>query len=218
MKLTLLSTLLFISFALSAQIKKGSIFIGGDISFSGNKTSAENNTPANTSTSNNAGILSAGFAVKDNLIVGVKVLYSSGKSKNNNPSYNNSTSAAGGGLWLRKYYPLSKAFYLFVDGGINVQGTKSDQEQTPNYNYYKTRGININAVILPGITYQMRKNFFLEASLNNLFSAGYTNNKNEQKDGIGNSYSYKQSYYGISSSIGSGSNPLQVGVRWIISK
>ncbi len=218
MKLTLLSTLLFISFTSSAQIKKGSIFLGGDISFNGNKTSSQNNTSYNFHSSNIGLSISSGIAIKENLIVGIKLLYSSSKSKDNTPSYNVSASAAGGGVWLRKYYPLSKAFYLFIDGNINIQGLKTHNEQLSNFNYNKSSGININLGALPGITYQMKKKFFLEASLNNLFNAGYSRNKIEQKDNLGNLYNYKQSNYGISSSIGNGSNPLQIGARWIISK
>jgi hypothetical protein len=44
----------------------------------------------------------------------------------------------------------------------------------------------------------------------------YSHSKSEQTDSFGNVTKQSANNYGISSSLGNNTNPLQLGVRWII--
>jgi hypothetical protein len=219
MKLTILSILFFsASLTLSAQINKGSLFLGADLSFSGAKVTNEANTYPYFNKSNNISIaVSAGKATKENLLFGVRILYSSGTNQQDTPYYKNTSRAAGGGIWARKYYTLSKNFYLFLDGSMNVQGTSAEQTPIPQNGYYKYNGLYASLAVYPGISYQVQKSFFLDLAISNLASLNYSNTKQEWLDSQNKTYSYNSTSYGISTSVAS-SNPLQIGARWVIAK
>jgi hypothetical protein len=219
MKSTITSLLVLITVASSAQIKKGSIFLGGDLGFSGGSTKPVENMPVTESKSTGFNISPlVGKAIKDNLIAGVGLYYSSNTLKQTAPNAVNksTTNYYGGNVWLRKYYDLSKSFYLFLNTSLNVNISDQKTDYNPGPNLSKAKGFGINANIYPGVAYQMRKRFFLEASLNNLVSLNYGRTKYERKDELGNNSSYISKNYGFSSSIANGTNPLQIGVRWII--
>ena len=219
MKITFLSSLLFLSIYTSAQIKKGAIFLGGDISFGGSN-STNNLSPTQTSNSTSFGIgINAGKAVKENLIVGVKVGFSSINYKQD-PTLTtfskDELNSFGGGVWLRKYYTLSKAFYVFADASLTSNFGKRNQQYNQPVYQINQKSTNLSLTLFPGIAYQMRKRFFLEASLNNLLSIGYAHNTYKQTDsnGVLINSNTSNSYSGA---IGFGnSNPLQIGARWIL--
>jgi hypothetical protein len=217
----ILSVLFLFSFSLSAQIKKGAIFLGGDLGFSGGSIKPVENTPVLESESTGFNISPVvGKAIKDNLIAGVGLYYSANNLKQTAPNSvsEDKTNYYGGNVWLRKYYTLSKSFYLFLNSGLNVNVRKKRTEFNQVPNSSKATGFGVSANINPGVAYQMRKNFFLEASLNNLVSLNYVRTRYEAKNGLGLTSSYITKNYGISSSIANATNPLQIGMRWIIAK
>ncbi len=218
MKITFLSSLLFLSIYTSAQIKKGAIFLGGDISFGGSNTT-NNLSPNQTSNSNSFGIgINAGKAVKENLIVGGKVGFSSINYKQD-PTQTFSKdelNSFGGGVWLRKYFTLSKVFYVFADAAMNANFGKRDQQLLQPSRTVKENSTGVSLTLFPGVAYQMRKRFFLEASLNNLVTIGYSHNSYKQTDQSGTIIT-NNVYNSYSGTIGFGnSNPLQIGARWIL--
>ena len=221
MKIVLLSILLFISFTSFAQIKQGSIALGGDVSFSGGNYSSSQ--PNSGSQNNYGGSISllAGKAVKENLFLGGGVNYAGAKNKSTSSTSEVSeqnSHAYGAFIWTRKYYPVLKSFYLFINGNLGVSFNNYEQKSTGALTQKQT-GTTISAAILPGISYQMKKNFFLDAAINNLANVYYSTSKTNFKDNQGNTSSTtKNNNWGFSSSIGNGTNPLQIGMRWIISK
>ncbi|MBL0357558.1 MAG: outer membrane beta-barrel protein [Chitinophagaceae bacterium] len=221
MKSTFLLTLLLVSITSFAQIKKGAYSIGADVLFAGNKTTYTN---SNNSDQKNTAILlsfTAGKAIKDNLFVGAGISYLSQNSKSaytGNASSEQKFNSIGGSLWVRKYYPVLKSFYLFVNGGLSVAGISGENISSAVITQ-KQSGISMQANLYPGISYQMHKNFFLDASINNLLSLSYSKTKTDNKDNQGATTSTaNSSNYALASSIGSGTNPLQIGIRWIIQK
>lgn len=221
MKIVLLFSLFFISVTSFAQLQQGSITLGGDVSFSGGNSSS---SQTNSGSQNNYGggiSLLAGKAIKENLFLGAGVNYSGAKNKYsssaNGVSEQNSH-AYGAFIWTRKYYPLLKSFYLFINGNLGVSFSSYEQKSTGALTQKQT-GTAINASILPGVSYQLRKNFFLDAAVNNLANVYYSTAKTNFKDSQGNTTSTtKNNSWGFSSSVGNGANPLQIGMRWIISK
>ena len=213
MKFNLLIITLFIFSVSNAQIKKGNLFIGGDVYLSISNATNINANNENTHSSSFGFSPSIGWVTKDNLVVGATIL-TNFTNNEYSPYGSNKSYRIGAGIWMRKYLPIGKSFYLFGNGMLAAQPVysyNSNSTQPGN----KERGFSINVNVVPGIAYQVNKGLFLEAALNNLFSLGYTktnieyqNANNINSKGVTNSFV-------LSSGIGS-SAPLQVGVRWMI--
>lgn len=226
MKLTLLTALLFISFSSFAQIKKGAIFIGGDIGLSGNNSKVESGLAESSGTTSVFYFSPvAGACIKDNLLLGAGLYFSNNVQKQNNVYDNQQASAKikthnyGLRFWLRKYYPLSKSFFLFLNGDVSGGiGRRSDNNNPAIFSNATMNSVSISISAYPGVSFQMKRNFFLDASLNNLLSSNYNHEKFKQTNVDGTVITRTNKNYGFSSSIGNGSNPLQLGVRWIIAK
>ena len=217
MKFILLVICLSTSLFLNAQIKKGVIFIGGDLQiYSSNTTS----TNPNQYTSKNNGIIfspNIGWVVKENLVAGVSLLLSFSNNEQQNASYQNKGNRIGGGIFIRKYMPLGKSFYLFGNAALNGQSiyNKYIYVQQP---YYSTeKGYAINAILIPGVAYQLKKSVFLELALNNLISLGYDRKNTDDHNTDGNIYKTVSNNYSLYTSLGNGV-PLQIGLRWMIAK
>ena len=213
MKVKLLIITLFIFSLSNAQIKKGNLFIGGDVYLSISNATNINANNENTRSSSFGFSPSIGWVTKDNLVVGATIL-SNFTNNEYSPDGNNKSYRIGAGIWMRKYLPIGKSFYLFGNGMLAAQPVysyNSNSIQPGN----KESSFSIDINVVPGIAYQVNKGLFLEAALNNLFSLGYRrtiieyqNANNTNSKGVANSF-------GLSSGIGS-SAPLQVGIRWMI--
>lgn len=215
MKKTLLLSffLVAICFSVTAQIKKGATLLGVDLGFNGSTFKMEFTGGESKSTSNgfNASLL-LGKAIKDNLFVGGAVSFSSSTLKQGNPETKQTTKTYGASIWSRKYFPVFGPFSAFVNGSLY---TNIGNTENPDNNPSKTNNFGLGISIYPGISMQLKKSFYLDASLNNLANIYYNHTKGEG-DGIGGPLVQTSSSYGVSTSLGNGSNPLQLGIRWII--
>ncbi|MEP7106580.1 MAG: hypothetical protein ABI760_01335 [Ferruginibacter sp.] len=216
MKINLLVISLFTSLLLNAQIKKGALFIGGDISVSGSKFKSPENNPTTSKNNSYTFYPSMGLAVKDNLIVGGKLLLSYYNNEQN-VYYSNKGNNIGAGIWIRKYLALGKSFYLFGDAGISGQSVYRKQTTMQQPDYFKEKGFSIGAGIFPGLSYQVKNSLFLEAALYNLISVGYERKNTEQGTQGGTFTKGVNNSFNMSTSLGNGM-PLQIGIRWIIAK
>lgn len=116
---------------------------------------------------------------------------------------------------MRKYLPIGKSFYLFGNAMLSAVSVRNTSLAAPQSGFYKQKAYSINAMVVPGITYQVNMHLFLEAALNNLLTIGYERSNIETQDGNGNNTKGVTNFFNLSSGIGS-SAPLQVGVRWMI--
>ena len=107
---------------------------------------------------------------------------------------------------------MYKSLYAFVNGSLGASASKDER----NIVNTKTNDFGVAVNLYPGISLQVKKSFYVDASLNNLANISYNHSTTEQKDGLGNTVSYTSSNYSVSTSLGNGSNPLQLGIRWII--
>lgn len=206
--------LLAISFSLSAQIKKGSTLLGADLGFSGSnfKTEYVSNEVKSSSNGFNVALL-YGKAIKDNLFIGGSVSFASSTLKQGNPETEQTSKSYGASVWTRKYFPVYGPLYAFVNGSLYATIGKNEN---PNSNPEKTNSLGLGVGIYPGISFQLKKSFYLDASLNNLANIYYNHTSGDQTDPSGNTVKQTSSSYGISTSLGNSSNPLQLGIRWII--
>jgi hypothetical protein len=204
-----LFSFLIIAATVNGQIKKGALFLGGQLGVSGQTTKNEN-SPDLKST----GITFSpafGKAVKDNLIIGFDINYGHTKVQNYYPETQTSN-AYGAGFFIRKYRELGKGFYLFAQG--RAGGSYNNQEyknssQVPVDN--KSNGYTIGIAVYPGVSYAITHKLQLETGFNNLAYLEF--NHNEQSV---NSNPYtKTNGISLGSSLSNFSG-LTVGFRFIL--
>ena len=206
----LLFGILFLASYAEAQIKKGTLFLGGGISAGIGKQ--ETSTDQNKS--DGISIYPAiGRAIKDNTVIGIKAGYTS-----NNQHVNQSSQffdAYSAGLFLRRYLGLGKSFYLFGEASVNYFHEKYKSAPVPDYgNKSTSNGVSLD--FLPGIAYAVNKRIHLELALNNLvnFSMGKTRLE-YYSNGVS---SYSKSWNAQFSTNLSTSAPLSVGFRFVLGK
>lgn len=193
------------------------MFIGGDIQISGSNATNSDPNQNTSKTSSGSFSPSIGWVVKDNLVVGGSLLLSFYNNDQQSSTIYNKGNRIGAGIYMRKYIPLGKSFYLFGNAALSAQSIYSKYAIVQQLYYYQEKGYSINATLIPGVSYQFKKCLFLEAALNNLISLGYERRNTEGQNQNGNYYKGVTSNYNLSSSLGSGV-PLQIGLRWMIAK
>ncbi len=200
----------------NAQIKKGSLFLGGDIGGS-TQTTKRNGTKV----SSQDGLTISpvfGKAIKENLILGGDIGFNLYEN-NNNPSSTTfsgqKNNSYGAGIFLRKYKPIGKSnFSMFLQGrfGINYN---SIEYSNPSSNFDKTKRYTVGVSVYPGISYTVSKRLQLETGFNNLLGLNYFTEKRE----VSNTFPYTEKTNGISinSSLNNISS-LYLGFRVLINK
>lgn len=208
--------LIFIAFAFagaaSAQITKGSIFLGGDVSGATQKTKSENETISKQSGINISPVF--GKAIRNNLVLGVNVGFNI--LNNDVPPSNGEYESKGynAGLFLRKYKNVGTGgFYIFIQGGLGVNYYHEKRE-----NYYaifdtfKRTTVGLNAY--PGISYAISKKLHLESGFNNLLRLDYMHEKGERGNPLA---AYRTNGLSLTSSLNNFSS-LYLGFRVLIGK
>lgn len=214
MKIYLLTICLFISSLVHAQINKGAIFIGGDLGIYGSNTSSENPNEYASKSNQYYFYPSVGKAVKDNIVVGGNLLLSFTNSTQQPYNNKSKTNRIGAGIFIRKYLPIGKSFYLFGNAALNGQSIYNNYS-TPQIPTRKETGYAIGATLIPGVSYQLNNCLFLEVALSNLITLGYQQLNAQDENAGGGIYKSSSKSFNFSSSLGSGV-PLQVGLRWMI--
>jgi hypothetical protein len=218
-KLTLLFffTTYILSTTIHAQIKKGSVFLGGDIGGS-TQTTKRNGTEVNSQ--DGLTILPLfGKAIRENLILGGEAGFSlyNNKNKDFNPGSNSQqkNNSYQAGVFIRKYKQIGKSgFSMFLQGRLGFNYFRN--EFSSSYQATdKTKRYTIGISAYPGISYAVSKRLQLETGFNNLLNLNYFTEKKE----IGGSLGYTDKTNGI----GFGSNlnnisSLYLGFRVLINK
>lgn len=208
----IIAAALFVTPALNAQIKKGAVFLGGDIGGSSQKTKT-----GGTITNKQEGLNISpvfGKAIKENLILGGNAGF--GLYENNTGTSTNfqRSSSYGAGIFIRKYKPIgNSSFSMFLQGGFGVN-YNSNEDVSPFSNFYKTTRYNIGISVYPGMSYAVSKRLQLETGFNNLLSLNYFTEKRENNTVPG---TVKTTGVNISSSLNNISS-LYLGFRVLINK
>ena len=182
MKANFLLSLILVSCSFTicnAQIKKGTISLGGDLSFYTNSSSTQGSS--DNSKQNNLNLSpSIGKAVKDNLVFGIDLSYVHSFSKSENNIVKNSGNSFNAGVFLRKYLTLGKGFYLFGQGTAEVgYGTAKTSYQNSSMYKSETKSFGTALAFYPGASYAISKKFQVEAGFRNLVYAGYSHSEQE---------------------------------------
>lgn len=215
-KIYLLAVLCILSLTSIAQIKKNSILLGGDFSYSTNNSQYLNNK---SEVSYGYLGIAIGKAFKQNSVIGISAsasptLHSNYINGNDTFQIKNNNYSAG--LFYRVYKQLGKDFYLFgnADASYRISNEKSEH-QSPNKDYERKRkGATIG--VSPGLSYQLFKKLQVELTLPSLINISYFNSKYEddQLPGTIN----KEKNFSISSNFFGTSilGDLGIGFRFIL--
>ena len=208
------------SFLSQAQIRKGSIYFGGDINYTSQKEEVLNSTPGGA---NNEGKVNfttfspaIGIAVEENVFAGIDFTYSNSEAENSSLSNNYKNKSIGAGVFVRRYFPVANKFYLF--GQVRLGYYNRDYNQTSMFSSETTQedSWGLQAGIVPGLSYNVYKSLYLELGLNNLLQIQYENTDRTRTFGGGGRSSSEIKNFSVGSSLSN--SPLNIGVRFILPK
>src|SRR5215213_1376453 len=108
----LLSLSFYFFSSVNAQITKGSIFLGGDIGASTQKSESMSVLNKQSGFSISPVV---GKAIRENLVFGIELSYAFSKTQYTDQEQK--INSYGSGIFLRKYKPIGKSgFYIFLHG------------------------------------------------------------------------------------------------------
>jgi hypothetical protein len=195
------------------QFKKGSVLLGGDVSFGMSKTENLNNPTQKT----NAFTFSPVFAkaTRDNLFIGGSL--SLGVSKSIfNVNGEAKTQTYYMSVFARRYKSIFGKINAFVQGGISGGRIVTKNMQGVDYKS-EGKGVSVFASITPGISVSVSKKLFLEAGFSNIAAVSYDRNK-ETGYNFGSTIDRKNSSFSFSSSLSTSTGGLFFGARFILPK
>jgi hypothetical protein len=218
MKRIFLSSLaVLIVFLSQAQIKKGTVFIGGNINFyhQSAKTDDSIYLPAYPSSSFTF-YPSVGWAIKDNLVFGIVlgIGYQKNVISNLSPNYYNQQNTYSGGVFLRKYKVLGSGFSLFGQTNLAFDyGKTMYHADTTQSQETKIYGGSLN--FYPGVAYSVNRHWQLETGLPGLVHLSYTHLKVTGETPISQTAHYASNTFNAGTTL---SNYFQfsVGLLYII--
>jgi len=199
-KLYILSVIaILISFSVvNAQINKGSLFLGGNIGFNSSHSVADDNS---VSYKQDGFTISPtiGKAIKENLILGAGLIFFYNKYRQGPTNINDyqKSNGYGANVFLRRYKGIGKNFYIFLEGTLGGNYTKSYNSPLTSYNNYKRTSFGLGAT--PGISYAVSKRLQLELGLNQILSVDYTHEKGDK--GVNYGVPYKSNSFSITTSL-----------------
>jgi len=206
-----LITLVSFSFMASAQFGKGSVLLGGQLSYNSSESPFYPGSDQSYTHSGNFGV-SVGKAVSENAVLGINLNFSPYSTNsyysntNNLLEYSYNTYSAG--VFYRVYKTLGKEFYLFGEAGAAYIGMHSTSKDVSNQISASGSSNGASAYFMPGIAYKISKNFFLDLSIPNVFNFYYLGGS------ASNSYGGHTSTVSVSTSLSSNPlNALSIGFR-----
>lgn len=222
-KITLLSlAFILVASIANAQIQKGSIFLGGSLNFSSDKSNLTSTNNSESINSNWAMRPQIGKVFSNNKIAGV--FLNTGGSQNKQTSAPSNLSQTkgrfyGGGFFFRNYFPIIHRFYLFGDASLGFSFDKSESlidNGTTRYVYSTSKTWQPYFSLVPGISFAATQKVHIEAAFSNLLSLSYNSTKSKEFSSPGTLYRETDSKSLRASANANGFNNIYLGIRFII--
>lgn len=215
MKQHFLLSALFVCISIAsaqAQIKKGSIWLGGNIGYSENKNDFESNPDYKY---RSLGINPAiGTAIKDNLIAGIIVSYNKTRVTNNGSIIESKDILKGGGIFVRQYVPIVNRLYVFGEANATYKSFRGNESQSYNNIKINKKGWEAALNFSPGVSYGISKKLQLETGFNSLFHIAKTKRNNTS---AANGYDMKTESFSAGLNLENESY-FFIGFRFLINK
>ncbi len=166
--------MMVLSLSVSAQIKKGTVLLGGQLSYYDydlvNGNSSEQSQDGGTLS------IQAGKAYNEDRVAGISITYSTTRRKlisSNSDSLINKDHYYSMGAFLRQYKKLARDFYFFFqeDAAFIISRRTTAPADVPYAGKVKDIGGSLS--VTPGISYQVFTRMQLELSLPNLVNMRY---------------------------------------------
>lgn len=215
LKFYVLTLVLIISCSASAQIKKGSILLGGQLFYYNDKTEKENIDQKYQSATFG---VSLGKAFKENSVVGFNFAFSPIKQDNiynGNDTFSLEYHRFDIGIFFREYKKLAKDFYFFgqIDGSFVTADQKEDYKRAGDLKATQRGGF---LSLTPGISYQVFKKMQLELTIPNVFGMQYLVTKVDSQNAQIPSSKRKQTSFYSNLNNNTSLSWLGVGFRFIL--
>jgi hypothetical protein len=201
-------------FSANAQFQKGNILLGGDLSYSGNKSTSQNYSGEAKYNTGNFDI-SLGKAIKENAVVGINLGFQPLTNTYNTGVglYTEKTNNYSIGIFYRVYKSLGKDFYIFGEAGGGYTGSTTNTKDTTGNEISTGSGNGGNLYFSPGIAYKVSNKFFIELSIPQIFTIHYASSNT--KTGSVTTETDK----GFTAGVNLSSNPLDalgIGFRLVL--
>lgn len=223
MKKHFYSLLFFFSivFTAGAQIKKGTILLGGDMNFSTSKNTPGDATNGYVVKQTYAGLSpSFGKAIKENVIAGFDLSWAGSKTTQDQSASHvvSKSNSYGAGLFLRGYKTLGSGFSLFLQGRLGGYYSKGkNEDNTMPQNNTDNKSYTVNLGFYPGVAYLLGKRVQVEAGFQNLAVVGYSHSENTYTIPGGNGpLTSSGNNFSLSSGFSSSLNNFTAGVRLLL--
>lgn len=210
-----LAFLLVSFFSTTAQIKKGSILLGGQLSYYNDKY--ENATMNQQYRGGSFGI-SLGKAFKENSVAGFNFAFSPGKQDNivtGNDTFSVTNKRTDAGVFFRKYKKIAQDFYFFaqIDGSVIISTQKEDHKRTGDIKATQRGGF---ISLTPGISYQLFKKMQLELTIPNVLGMQYLVTKMDSQNPLTQNAKRKQASFYSNLNNSTSLSFLGVGFRFVL--
>jgi opacity protein-like surface antigen len=179
MKLKLLLSVVFVCTLLTssyAQINKGTVWIGSNFSYAEEKIKPDQLIISGKTRT--VSVLPAfGVAIKENVVLGIFGNYTKTYREQQTNSYysKRDEKTYGGGLFVRRYVPVFKRFYLYGEGRLGYNKLESEENWATSSvsGTNKLKSWETRLTFTPGIAYGITRSILLEAGAAALFDARY---------------------------------------------
>ena len=204
-------TLFFIASLTQAQIKKGSILLGGSIQYSNSTGEEIPDIGKNKIRSISIGP-AIGYALNDNLVLGLELGYSNGKSNLDVRKYK--ADGFYGSVFLRQYWNVTSKFYAFAN--VRAGYGTSEGTLTSDYAFFRAKNEtwNVHGSVSPGIAYSVSKNIMLESTFFPLLNVQYSKSTYDRTE-YQSSVNTKSEQFLASSSLTNGQT-FSLGIRFLL--
>jgi hypothetical protein len=220
MKLKLLFSVVFVCTLLTtsyAQINKGTVWIGSNFSYGRNNLKPDQYIISGETRT--VSILpSFGVAFKENVVLGIFGNYTKTNSELQTTSYysKRDEKTYGGGLFVRRYVPVFKRFYLYGEGRLRYNKSESEENWafTSSFGSSNLKSWETGLTFTPGIAYGITRSILLEAGAAALFDARY-----RSTESLYTPYTQKNSEKSFTAGVNlENASAFYIGIRFLINK
>ncbi|RXK83789.1 outer membrane beta-barrel protein [Filimonas effusa] len=207
-----------LSVAASAQITKGSSYLGGDIGLSHSKSESDQ-IEYDTKATTIGASASIGFAYKENRVWGLSLNYTYLNSED--ASQDRKLNGYGAGVFLRQYKPLGKGFYLFANEGLNLLYSVEDWHYSAaGGTWFGLKTYSASVGLSPGVAYDVNRKFQLELSLNNMIYADYSHQKSPDPGSVFFDGKSTRNTFSLGSDLNNLAKlgSVRIGARWVLGR
>ena len=159
-----------------AQIKKGSIFLGGSAFITASKVNSDF-SDGDRKQLNYSFFPAAGKFIEDNLVWGGELQIAGFNNKYGFDLYQRNFTV-GAGTFIRKYFQVVNRLYVFGQGRFGVNYIRENARGT--HDALDSKGYSIGISAYPGMSYAISKKVYLETGFANLVTIYYQHKKAHQ--------------------------------------